>query len=303
MSSWKGKTRGGLAGYQFFLLLLRYPGIKFTYFFLHFVVPYFILFAPLGRKAQYWYFRNIHHFSPLKSVRLIYKNFHVFGQVLIDKVALMANFNQKFTFNFDGEHILHEMAAQGGGILMGAHLGNWEIAGQLLERIDTKVHILMLEAEHEKIKGLLDNVMTKKSMDVIAIKDDFSHLLAIKEALQRNEIVAMHGDRFMPGSKTIDCPFMGYQATFPNGPFYLAVKFNKPVTFVSAVKESKTHYHFYATPPVVMPKATSIKARNELPAQLLELYVKELENTLKKYPEQWFNYYYFWDRHAKITPA
>ena len=29
---------------------------------------------------------------------------------------------------------------------------------------------------------------------------------------------------------------------------------------------------------------------------LLDLYIRELENTLKSYPEQWFNYYYFWEK-------
>ncbi len=300
MSSWKGKTRGGLWGYRFFILLLRYPGIQFAYFFLHFIVPYFILFAPLGRKAQYWYFRNIHHFSPLKSLRLIHRNFYVFGQVLIDKVALMASFDQKFTFDFDGEEHLHQMAAKGGGLLIGAHMGNWEIAGQLLERIDTKVHVLMLEAEHERIKDMLDAVMTKKTMHIIPIKDDFSHLMAIKEALQQNEIVAMHGDRFLPGSKRLDCPFMGYAASFPTGPFYLAVKFHKPVCFVSAAKETNTHYHFFATPPKLPAKAKSIKQRDDLVGELLKQYVDELGKTLRKYPEQWFNYYYFWNRDARI---
>jgi predicted LPLAT superfamily acyltransferase len=223
----------------------------------------------------------------------VFKNNYKLGQVLIDKVALLAGFSNKFTFNFDGEEYIREMAASGGGLLIGAHMGNWEIAGQLLERIETPVHILMLEAEHEKIKSLLDEVMTKKSMHIIPIKDDFSYLFMIKEALHRNEIVAMHGDRFLEGSKTMTKELLGRKAKFPEGPFYLSVKYNKPVIFVSAVKETNKHYHFKATKPYVC--ATAKSSKEACISELLDQYIIELEKTLEKYPEQWFNYYYFWE--------
>ena len=299
MSSWKGKTRGGLAGYRFFIFILKYPGISFAYFFLRFVVLYFVLFVPKGRKPIFWYFRNILQFGWFKSVRFLFRNFYLLGQVLLDKVALLAGFSNQFTFDFEGESHIRKMAASSGGLLIGAHMGNWEIAGQLLERIDTKVHIVMIEAEHEKIKSLLDSVMVKKQMDIIVIKDDFSHLFKIKEALQKNELVAIHGDRFLPESKTMHCQFLGKDAEFPTGPFYLAVKYNKPVTFVSAVKETKSHYHFYATPARVYKAENNLKSREKQSRNMLLDYVKRLEITVKEHPEQWFNYYYFWGEEKK----
>ncbi len=294
MSSWKGKTRGGLAGYRFFLFILRYLGINFSYFFLRFVVLYFVIFVPKGRKPIFWYFRNILHFGWFKSVRFLFRNFYLLGQVLLDKVALLAGFSNQFTFDFEGEEHIREMAVSGGGLLIGAHMGNWEIAGQLLERIDTKVHIVMIEAEHEKIKNLLNSVMVKKQMDIIVIKDDFTHLFKIKEALQNDELVAIHGDRFLPGSKTMTCQFLGKDAEFPTGPFYLAVKYAKQVTFVSAVKQSKKHYHFFATPAKLYKAENNLKSRENQTHSMLLDYVKQLEITVKQQPEQWFNYYYFW---------
>jgi predicted LPLAT superfamily acyltransferase len=294
MTTWKGQTRGGVAGYRFFIFILKYLGIRFTYFFLNFVVLYFVLFSAKSRKPIYFYFNTILGYKKLKSLRYVFKNNYKLGQVLIDKVALLAGYSDHFTFDFEGEEYIREMAANEGGLLIGAHVGNWEIAGQLLERIDTKVHILMLEAEHEKIKGLLDNVMTKKSMHIIPIKDDFSYLLLIKEALQKNEIVAMHGDRFLKGSKTMLKNFLGRQAKFPEGPFYLSVKYKKPVIFVSAVKETNSHYHFFATKPYYDKNEGLTK--EERISNLLDLYINALEKTLKHYPEQWFNYYYFWEQ-------
>lgn len=43
---WKGKTRGGVSGYLFFIYLIRYCGVKAAYGFLSLIVLYFIPFAP-----------------------------------------------------------------------------------------------------------------------------------------------------------------------------------------------------------------------------------------------------------------
>ena len=173
-------------------------------------------------------------------------------------------------------------------------MGNWEIAGQLLDRLKTRVNIVMLEAEHERIKDMLDEVMTKKNMNIIPIKEDYTHLIKISSALQNNELVAIHGDRFMHGSKKMLADFLGKPAYFPTGPFYLASKFNKPVIFVAAMKETKTHYHFYASKPKLYPHQASIKKRDAQLKIMIGDYIKELELIVKKYPVQWFNYYYFW---------
>jgi len=294
MSSWKGKTRGGTTGYRIFIFLLKNFNLQTAYFLLYFVAMYFVMFAAKARKPMYYYFNTILEYGVFKTVYYLYLNNLAFGKVLIDKVALMAGFSNKFTFNFEGENHLHDMANNDGGLIIGAHIGNWEIAGQLLDRINTRVHILMLDAEHKKIKALLDNVMTEKSMDIITIKDDMSHLFQIKEALLRNEIVAIHGDRFLPGSKTINCKFLGHDAKFPTGPFYIAMKYKKPVTFVSAVKETNKHYHFFATKPKVYKNSNKIIERDKTLKQMLNGYIEQIEITLRKHPEQWFNYYYFW---------
>ncbi len=206
----------------------------------------------------------------------------------------MSGLPNKFTFDFDGEDYIVKMAENEGGLLVGAHIGNWEIAGHLLKRINTKVHIVMLQAEHEKIKSMLDDVMSEKKMIIIPISDDFSHLFKIKTALENNEIVAMHGDRFLPGTNTLVKKFFAKYAEFPLGPFLIAAKYNKPICYVNALKESSSHYHFYANEPFKPEKAKTIKDRNLLAENLLERYINQLEHIIKKYPLQWFNYYHFW---------
>ncbi len=292
---WEGKSRGGNFGYWFFIFLLRTFGLGLAYLFLRIIVIYFVIFAPSASKSQYNYFREIHHYSAWKSFISLVKNYYIFGQVILDKVALMSGVKTNFSYNFDGEEYLHQLAKEKkGALLVGAHFGNWEIAGQLLHRIDTKVHIIMLDAEHEKIKKLIAKNTGERNFNIIPIKKDLSHLELIKSAFEKHEFVAMHGDRFLDGAKSFSCSFMGKTADFPTGPFYMAMKYSIPITFVSAAKETDKHYHFFATKPMIFKNYGKPKARDEEIRKIMKLYISNLENLLKKYPLQWFNYYNFW---------
>jgi predicted LPLAT superfamily acyltransferase len=181
-----------------------------------------------------------------------------------------------------------------GGLLVSAHVGNWEIAGQLLNRLEKRINIILFDAEHQQIKGYLSDVMNTRNVNFIVIRDDFSHLLEIKEALANKEIIAMHGDRFIEGNKTVTLDFMGKPAAFPIGPVNMAAKFRVPVSFVFAVKETSSHYHFYATPLHRVAFTTNLKQREDNFRDALKVYTGKFEEILRKYPFQWFNYYDFW---------
>lgn len=292
MSTWEGKTRGGAVGYRIFIFFLKNINIRFSYAVLRFVAAYFWLFS--NRKPLLYFYQDRLQFNRKKSYKSIYKNYVMLGECLLDKIVVMAGLKNKFTYDFVGEEYLHQLAKEKkGGILIGAHVGNWEIAGQLLKRIETKVHIVMLDAEHQKIKELLNDVM-KERMSIIPITNSYDHLYTIEEALKNGEFIAIHGDRFLIGAKTVACNFLGEEAQFPTGPFYMASKFKAPVCFVSAIKKSRFHYQFSATKPEILPFPGKLKTRNQDLEKLVEPYVENLELIVRKNPTQWFNFYPFW---------
>lgn len=287
MASWQGKSRGSVLGYRIFFYVLNHLGLAPTYVLLRFVTFYYFLFAPSAFRISFRYFRHIHGFSFFSSIIRVYRNFYVFGQTIIDKVALMSGAKTPFTYDFDGEEHLREMAGSTGGILLSAHIGNWEIAGQLLNRLHTRFNLVMYDQEHQKIKNYLSDVMKNKDVHIIVIRDDLSHIFEIKKALDNNELICIHGDRFVSGSKVLPATLMGRKTYLPAGPFQIASKFRVPYSFVFAAKEGHYHYHFYATPG---------KVNNRNIEQLVEEYTEAVEDKMKRYPEQWFNFYDFWAR-------
>ena len=218
MTSWKGKTRGGLTGYKIFVGILKYSGLPAAYILLRFVSFYYFLFYPKSFATIFQFYRKRLDFGFFRSVIFIYRNYYSFGQVILDKIAIMAGFNAKFNFTFEGEEYLMKMAEEKtGGLLISAHIGNFEMAGHMLERLKTRVNIIMYDAEHEKIKGYLSSIMNR-NFNIIVIKEDNSHIYEINNALREKEIVCIHGDRFVKGSKTISSDFLGGKARFPYRP-------------------------------------------------------------------------------------
>jgi predicted LPLAT superfamily acyltransferase len=293
MSSWKGKTRGGVLGYKIFVWTLKYLGLSFAYFLLLFVVTYFIFSSSKAFRSIYHYFHKIQGYGFFRALTSIYRNYYLFGQVLLDKIAMLAGLQNKFTFDFEGEEYLRQMDK--GGLLISGHIGNWEIAGNLLNRLEKNVNIILFDAEHQQIKGYLSDVFKERRVNFIVIREDFSHLQEIREALGRGEIIAMHGDRYIEGNKVFRVNFLGKPALFPAGPVNLAARFGVPVSYVFAVKETRKHYHFFATPLRNIEFSGNLKKREFILKEAVEAYVTALERTVKRYPLQWFNYYNFWE--------
>ncbi|MEE6187329.1 lipid A biosynthesis acyltransferase [Niabella digestorum] len=290
MAAWEGKSKGNKLGYGIFIALLKYAGVLPAYILLVFVAGYYYLFSWKSSRAIWYYFRKRLNFSFFKSLLKLYSNYYWFGQAIIDRIVMMAGISNRFTFNFDGEAHLHEMVRRGkGGLLLSAHIGNWEIAGHLLKRLQTKINIVMFDGEHEQLKQYLENTTGQRNANIIVIKNDLSHIYEIIEALNKSELVCMHSDRFLPGNKTFDAMFLGEKARFPQGPFLLASKLEVPVSFVFALKETLYHYHFFATKGVIYKNISG-----NTPQHILNAFTEAMTEKVKAYPSQWFNYYNFW---------
>lgn len=288
--TWQGRSRGSTLGYRIFVSLLRYGGIRVAYALLHFVTVYYRLFVPEVRNSLTYLYRTRLGFSKARTNKLIRRNLIIFGQTIIDKIVVLSGVKNPLTFNHEGVEHIEQIVADGkGGILVSAHLGNWEAAGHMLKRVEAPINILMYDGEGEQIKAYMEQFEGKRSFNIIYVREDLSHIYEISAALARNELVCLHADRYRPGNRLMQHAFLGEEANFPAGPFILASKLKAPVCFVFAFKESNFHYHYYAFP------ARTYEGRGTTGAQqMLDDYVQIVEEKLKQYPEQWFNYYDFW---------
>ncbi|MDB4901318.1 MAG: lipid biosynthesis acyltransferase [Mucilaginibacter sp.] len=293
MASWQGKSKGKPLGYKIFVSILRIGGVLPAYLLLRFVTFYYLIFSYKSTKGTFNYFHKRHGYGVIKSIYKIYQNYNLLGQSLIDKVVIMSGIPNKFTFDFSGKDNLHKIIDQKkGGLLLTAHIGNWETASHLLYELDARINIVTFDGEDQGIKEYMESVTgkSKRSVNFITINDDMSHIFKINDAFSNNELVCMPADRFLEGNKTVTVKFLGTDAKFPLGPFMLASRFKVPISFVFGMKESTFHYHFFAS----KMKEYLYSDKNDVIQQIVLDFVDNVEIKVKRYPEQWYNYYNFW---------
>lgn len=292
MSEWDGKSKGNVLGYKIFVFCIRNLGIRASYFVLYFVAAYYFLFLRKTNRDMFYYLHNRMGFPYFKAKLMLYNSYYTFGKTLIDKTAISAGMRNKFTYEFDGIEILKGLLEKkNGGVLISAHIGNFEIAEYFLAEIDNfQINLVTTDMEHHAIKQYLESVSEGSSVKFIYIKEDLSHIYEINAALANNELVCFTGDRYMEGVKYMTEPFLGADANFPSGPFLIASRLKVPVVFVYVMKEANLHYHLYA-------REAEVKHRDE--KALLHAYIASVEAMLHKYPLQWFNYFDFWGAFSK----
>ena len=159
----------------------------------------------------------------------------------------------------------------------------------MLKRVGATINVLMYDGEAEQVKALMAQYDQKRSFNIIYVRENLSHVYEVSAALRRGELVCLHADRFRPGNRTMIHDFLGEPAHFPAGPFLLASKLRVPVYFVFAFKETTFHYCFTGWP------IKTYEGRGTSGAEaMLHDFVILLEEQLRRYPHQWFNYYDFW---------
>ena len=282
---WSGRSRGGGFGHRFFIFLIRKAGIGFAYGFLSLVVVYFIPFAPRATSAVWFYYRRVLGYGRLRSARALFVHYYRFGQTLIDKIAIGAGLEDRYGFEFDNYPEFLRLLDSGTGVVMiGAHGGSWGAGSRFFGDYARRMNIVLVDAESAKIKKALERTAAQAEYKVIALGGDgLESVLRIKNALDAGEYVCFQGDRFVGAEGTLVADFMGRPARFPRGPFLVASRMRVPVVFYYSMREPGRRYRFHF-----------VEARGKTQTALLDEYLKATESIVRTYPDQWFNFYKFW---------
>lgn len=285
---WDGKSRGGKFGYLFFVFAIKVFGIRFAYAISAVVVFHFLFFAPKAVGNIWAYNRKRLGYGRIKSSLEVYWHFYVFGQTLIDRIALRAGLKHKYCFAFENYDRFIEVISNSGVVMMGAHVGCWDAGSVFFGEYGKKINIVMFDAEHEKIKKVLEKSGQTADYKIIAVnKGAIEAMVQIKVALNNGEYVCFNADRYVEKTATLSVRFLAGEVLLPDGPFRIAAHCNMPVFFYYAMREKKRTYRF------IFVEASAEEAKD---AKLLaERYVSSLENIVRVYPRQWFNFYRFWE--------
>ena len=289
-----GQLRGGRGGIRFFITALRVLGLRLTYV-LSIAPAIYFSFASPDVAATMDYHRRV--FGPLpwwKRRWLVFRHFFSFGRALIDRTAILAGDTKHFSFAFENEdHLRKALAAGRGVLLLTAHVGNWEAAGQLLSRLEVPINVTGFDKETPEIRALLDQA-SKAKFRLLPLTGAPTDTIPLVAALRRGEVVAMLGDRAY-GSSSVSIPFMGGTAPFPVGAYVMAAIAEAPLIHVFSLREPRGHYHFFGFPPQY-PQMPPRDQRDAYFRECAMCFAANLEGVVKRDPLQWYNFFPFWDQ-------
>jgi predicted LPLAT superfamily acyltransferase len=181
------------------------------------------------------------------------------------------------------------LAAGNGLIVWTAHLGNSEFASRLLEMHGRPVNVARV-VEDKPAEIMLRNLMANERLKIVDLSGGVRATIELLQALHRNEIVAIQGDRVYRRHST-DVPFFSQPAPFPLGPFLLSQVSGAPVLPGFVIRQGWLRYRVLMGDPI--PPVPS-GDRDAGPQSGLCQAVRFLEKTLTTHHDQWLNFFDFW---------
>ena len=257
------------------------------------VIVYFVITADVARRASYEFLRRARGYSV--HWWHVFRHFYCFAATILDRVYLLRGEFERFRVTIHGRELLQRQVETGkGGILLGSHLGSFEVLRALgvIER-GFPLKVLMDTVHNRNITRFLDALNPGIAGTVIA-PDRPDTLIRVRESLDAACFVGMLGDRVFGAEKTTRCRFLGAPATFPAGPIVLAAMMHCPVILFFGLYRGGNRYdiHFeHFAEEIILDR----EHRAEEIQFWMQRYVARLEHYARLAPYNWFNFYPFWD--------
>ena len=258
------------------------------------VTLYFVISAREARRVSYEYLRRVRG-RPAHWWH-VFRHFYCFAATILDRLYLLRSEFEHFDVALhDKEILLRKIEGGKGCILLGSHLGSFEVLRALgVTQQNFPLKVLMDTTHNQNITRFLDSLNEKIASTVI-VPDRPDTLLRVKESLDAGFLVGMLGDRVLSGDKATQCQFLDASATFPAGPILLAAIMHCPIILFFGLYRGGKRYDIYFEH--FAEEITLHRDRRTEDVQhCVQRYAERLEYYARLAPYNWFNFYSLWHR-------
>ncbi len=297
MVKFSSKSFGSQLQHYFFYFLIHLRLVFLARFFLIFVTAYYALMPKYSKRSEPYLKRRFPHASTFEMYVHTYKIYSNFANLLLDRV-IFANKNKlsiKSHTNNSQNLLLENLHNEEGCLILSGHLGAWQLGLFEFENVNKPINLVQLiqSGDNDKHYFQHSSYKNKNSIKFISPADGFKASLEISQALNKNEIVCMMGDRVLhQHEKYILMPFLGGKIPLPLAPFSICSITQKAMLITFSVHEKDCIRGVWAE------KISIPYGIHKDPKQLepyLARYIAALEFMVQNYPHQFFNFYDLWE--------
>ncbi|MFY9329517.1 MAG: acyl-CoA synthetase [Georgfuchsia sp.] len=261
-------------------------------FLLHGIAAYFLAAVPAARRASGDYLRRVLQRAPTLGER--YRHFFYFAATIHDRIYLLNERFDLFRINIVGDDIIRRHIDAGNGVLlMGAHLGSFEVMHAMARhRTELRVSMVMYEENARQLGAILAAINPTASQDIVPL-GHVDSMLQVRDRLDAGHLVGILSDRDLGSGPTSDYEFLGAPAPFPLGPFRMAAMLRRPVVFMTGLYLGDNRYelHFEQLADFSNVERTE---RNQAILHAQRNYADRLAHFCRLAPCNWFNFFDFW---------
>ncbi|HLZ64827.1 MAG TPA: hypothetical protein VKQ29_01290 [Aliidongia sp.] len=254
---------------------------------------YFMLFGVDARRASARYLGRA---LGRRSTALdLFRHYHAFASCVLDRVFFLKNRSGEFDLRLHGEEIVTDILATGSGcILLGAHMGSFEVLRAVgRNRPNLRVKMVMYEENAQKVSAVLNAINPALTKEVISLgrPDSF---IAVQRALEDGHFIGVLADRSLTDERRVTQPFLGAPAQFSVNPFRMIALLQKPVVLMVGLYRGGRRYdiHFER---FADPREIPRRPDPEALAGMMGRYVARLEHYCRIAPYNWFNFFDIWN--------
>ncbi len=287
------RERGSRIAYRFMIWMAVSVGRPVARALLYPICAYYLVRSrPAGRAIGPYLTRALGR--PVNCHDL-YRQYHCFASTLLDRVYLLAGQGRHFDNEIRGLDVLKERLARGRGcLLLGSHLGSFEIVRAIgLAQRNVEMKILMYEQNTPMIRDLLRELNPAVADSVIQSGSP-NTMLQVKECLDRGGVVGILADRLLKQDRATPCRFFGRLARFPAGTMWLASILQVPVMLFFGLYRGgnryEVHFELFADEVTI-----DRRHRDQEVQEWTQRYADRLEHYCRLAPDNWFNFYDFWE--------
>jgi predicted LPLAT superfamily acyltransferase len=273
---------------------------------LHPIAAYFFLRERASRGASRRYLKRVWaHSEGRRNLRgrpgffAPYWHYHEFAVQIFDRMVLWGHGLSELRMDHEGsEHLFALKREQRGGILIGAHLGSFDMPRQLAGGHGIVLNVVMFTAHAERINRFFEALDPTSQVRVLSLEPGSPNTaFEIKACLDRGELVGILADRLPAGSgeTPILVDFLGQPMPFPLSPFRLACLLGVPTYLSLCVRKGDAHYEAVVRP-VGSPTKVPRQDREKAAAELARAWAQGLEQMCLRHPYQWFNFFDTWEQ-------